>query len=626
MKTACAQMRVEPGKPDVNLRRMSEYIQQAEDAGCDIIAFPEMCVGGYLLGDKWLDESFCADLVSYNEDICAMSRNITVLYGNVYIDNRSKNKDGRIRKYNAAYAFQSQEPVKRAAASILPDGVYFKTLFPNYRIFDDERYFYSMMDFSLEKNISLEELLIPFEIEIGGTKHSFACEICEDLWFNDYSYRDKPLNVSRYFVENGAQMIFNLSSSPWTYGKDSARNRRIKEARDDSGRFVPFHYVNCVSVQNNGKNFVTFDGDSAVYNENADVIIEVESPYQESLLIYDTSVSYKIIPPVIRSKPGSHYLAAVQGIRAVDDIIGNSKFPYIIGLSGGIDSALVACLVEQAVGKDRVKLFNLPSRYNSEKTRSVARHIGNELGIPVTEISIESLVGESAKVLSAFSPSSFNMENVQAKIRGTSLLSNIAGITGGAMTCNGNKVEIALGYATLYGDVNGVIAPIGDLLKTEVFALAEYMNSSVYKKEVIPKILIPDDNFAFDLPPTAELKDAQIDPMKWGYHDALVRVFTEYRRKNPEDILRWYLEGVLAEKLEIPPRLLTLYGLTDPKVFVFDLEWVVSGIQRSVFKRVQSPPIIIMSRGAYGYDVRESQIPLSYTRGYHRLKKQLLEN
>lgn len=625
MKTACAQIRVEPGKPDENLRRMGEYIRQAEDAACDIIAFPEMCIGGYLLGDKWLDESFCADLMSYNSDVAAMSRNIAVLFGNVYVDPQAKNKDGRFRKYNAAYAFRDGVPVKRSAPSILPDGVSFKTLFPNYRIFDDERYFFSMTELALEKNISLEDLLIPFEIETKDGKLKFACEICEDLWFSDYSYKERPLNVSRIFIENGAQMIFNLSSSPWTYGKDSARNRRIKEARDDSGRFVPFHYVNCVSVQNNGKNFVTFDGDSAVYDGNADVIIGSETPYQESLLVHDLSAPHQAVSPVTRSKPESHYLAAVEGIRAVDNIIGNSKFPYIIGLSGGIDSALVACLIEQAVGRYRVKLFNLPSRYNSEKTRNVARHVGKELGIPVTEISIESLVEESAKVLSAFSPSAFNMENVQAKIRGTSILSNIAGITGGAMTNNGNKVEIALGYATLYGDVNGVIAPIGDLLKTEVFALAEYMNSSVYHKEVIPRILIPDSNFVFDLPPTAELKDKQVDPMKWGYHDALVRVFTDYRRRNPEEILRWYMEGILAAKLEIPERLITLYGLDDPEIFVKDLEWVVSCMQRSVFKRVQAPPIIIMSRGAYGYDVRESQIPLSYTKEYHRLKKQLLE-
>jgi NAD+ synthase (glutamine-hydrolysing) len=452
----------------------------------------------------------------------------------------------------------------------------------------------------------------------------FGCEICEDLWFGDYAYNGKPLNVSRMLVENGARMIFNLSSSPWTFGKDAARNRRIKEARADGASFSTFYYVNCVSVQNNGKNFVTFDGDSAVYDENAEVIIEAEKPFAEALLIHDRSGSFVPLKEEKREKAATHFNAAIEGIRAVDEIIGNSTFPYIIGLSGGVDSALVACLVERAVGKNRLKLFNLPSRYNSEKTKNAARRICGELDVPLVEIPIESMVEENAKLLSIFNPSSFNMENVQAKIRGTSILSNIAGIMGGAMTNNGNKVEIALGYATLYGDVNGVIAPLGDLLKTEVFDLSRYMNSSVYQREVIPSILLPDENYQFDLPPTAELKDAQRDPMKWGYHDALVRVFTDYKRKNPEDILSWYRDGILARELGIAESLLARYGLTNPKTFVDDLEWIVGCMQRAVFKRVQSPPIIIMSRGAYGYDVRESQIPVQYTRRYKELRAGIL--
>jgi len=192
------------------------------------------------------------------------------------------------------------------------------------------------------------------------------------------------------------------------------------------------------------------------------------------------------------------------------------------------------------------------------------------------------------------------------------------------MTSNGNKVEIALGYATLYGDVNGAIAPIGDLLKTEIFALAKFMNEKIFHDDVIPAILLPDEEYAFALPPTAELKTSQIDPMKWGYHDALVRLFTDYRRANPEDILEYYDGGSLAEKLEIPEKLLKLYGLDDPETFIKDLEWVITCMQKAVFKRIQSPPIIIMSKGSYGFDVRESQLPVCYTRKYHELKRKIL--
>jgi NAD+ synthase (glutamine-hydrolysing) len=141
---------------------------------------------------------------------------------------------------------------------------------------------------------------------------------------------------------------------------------------------------------------------------------------------------------------------------------------------------------------------------------------------------------------------------------------------------------------------------------------------------VIPAELLPDTNYSFGIAPSAELKIAQVDPMKWGYHDALVRVFTDYRRANPEDILDWYAGNTLAERLDIPGDLLVKYGLTDPKIFIDDLEWVVSCMQRSVFKRIQSPPIIIMSKGAYGYDVRESQLPLHYTRRYKKLRHEIL--
>src|SRR5262249_42359962 len=154
-------------------------------------------------------------------------------------------------------------------------------------------------------------------------------------------------------------------------------------------------------------------------------------------------------------------------------------------------------------------------------TKNAAAHAAARLGITLSSLPIESLVAANEALLAAFNPQTIHRENIQAKVRGTSILSNIAGILGGAMINNGNKVEIALGYATLYGDVNGVLAPLGDLLKTEVFALAHFLNDEIFQDEVIPNSLLPDDRFDFVVPPSAELKDNQRDPMKWGYHDAL---------------------------------------------------------------------------------------------------------
>jgi NAD+ synthase (glutamine-hydrolysing) len=295
-----------------------------------------------------------------------------------------------------------------------------------------------------------------------------------------------------------------------------------------------------------------------------------------------------------------------------------------VGLSGGIDSAVVVALLYKAVGPKRLIVFNLPSQYNSEKTKGLASLISRKLQLPLHVIPIQEISELNRALLSQFNPTDFNYENIQAKIRGTSVLSNVAGILNGFMTCNGNKVEIALGYATLYGDVNGVVAPIGDLLKTEVFEMARFLNNEIFKDEIIPADLIPDDKYNFGMPPSAELKHAQIDPMKWGYHDALIEAFTDYRKVSPETILLWYSEKCLCEKLGIAQSLFEQYQLDNAIVFIEDLEWVVKSMQRMVFKRVQAPPIIILSKGSYGYDIRESQLPYFLSDEYVRLREEIL--
>jgi NAD+ synthase (glutamine-hydrolysing) len=623
MKLALGQIRVISGDPVKNYETMRQYINKAVDYGCSLIAFPEMCVGGYLLGDRWTDETWCDYLMAFNEKIKDLSENIAVIYGNVFVDNGSKNKDGRRRKFNAAYAFYNRKPVKHAAG-ILPDGIAIKCLLPNYRIFDDERYFFSLQELAADEGLPIQELLQPFIATIGGKQISFGVEICEDLWFNDYYYNKKPLNVSKYLIENGAELIVNLSSSPWTYGKNNARNNRIRDSFNDCRNFVPFYYVNCVGCQNNGKNIIVFDGDSTVYNKNAEVIKAADDPFEEELIVVDTS---QVLRPYIKENlPGicAKYKAILEGIRGMDQIIGNSIFTYVIGVSGGIDSALVLCLLHKAVGNKRIIAVNMPTKYNSEKTKNIAKKLAEKLEIPYFVLPIEELVNCNTAILSQFNPDELNCENIQAKLRGTSILSNIAGIVNGLMVCNGNKVEVALGYATLYGDVNGGVAPIADLLKTEVFEMASFINDKIYKEETIPYSLIPNALYEFEMPPSAELKHNQIDPMKWGYHDALVRAFTDYKKYNPADILQWYKDGVLCEQLGISKELFIKYQLYTPQTFISDLEWVVKNMQKAVFKRIQSPPIIILSKGAFGCDIRESQLPFNLTDRYRQLKNEIL--
>jgi NAD+ synthase (glutamine-hydrolysing) len=654
MKIALAQMDVVANKPKQNLETMLKMINEAKDNHVDLIAFPEMCVGGYLLGDKWLDDNYCRNLMSFNEDIKNASDGIAVAFGNVYLDDKINervgdnfvnevisgfhpNKDGRTRKYNAVYVVQNGEYVeKKIETNILPKGVLAKTLLPNYRIFDDERYFFSMQDITKDFDLKLDDLVQPFLIEVDGRKVPIGFEICEDLWCNDYRKNGNAINPTKYLVENGAQQIVNLSASPWTFGKNGARDRRIeflKKELDDL--FVPFFYVNNVGAQNNGKNIVTFDGGSTIYNGNGNPVIFAKEAYREEMLYFDTEQKIDAKTRIEDPKIAQKYKAIVRGIQHVKDITGAVAQPkYVIGLSGGIDSSVVAALVERAVGNDKLLGINMPTKFNSAKTKDAAKQLAKNLDIPYITVPIEEIVEANAGTLAQFVTRDYvdnipdlALENIQAKIRGTSVLSNVAGIYSAIFTNNGNKLETALGYATLYGDVGGAIAPIADLTKAEVFDLAKYLNREIYGREVVPEKMIPDNLYRFQkdqIAPSAELKNAQIDPMKFGYHDALLDRFTDYKKSSAEDVLRWYIDGTLEQNLGISTDLIYRWGIEDPKTFVDDLEWFDRKVQQNVFKRVQAPPIIITSKSAYGYDIRESQLPYETTREYDLLRDKVL--
>jgi NAD+ synthase (glutamine-hydrolysing) len=649
MKIALAQMEVLPGQPGKNVDSMLRLIEEARAQDVDLIVFPEMCVGGYLLGDEWRNENFCKDLMEYNEILRKASNGIAIAYGNIFLDSeinkrvgdtkKHPNKDGTTRKYNAVYVFQDGKPVSRAndSSRILPEGVQPKTLLPNYRIFDDERYFFSLQDISKDFSIKLEKLAQPFMIRIDGSEVPVGFELCEDLWCEDYRMGGESVNTTKILINNGARYILNSSSSPWTFGKNSARDRRVRFLKQDSGEsFVPFLYVNCTGAQNNGKNIVTFDGGSTAYNNDGLPVAFAKKVYQEELIIIDTDIlNGESSARTEDSKIAQKYDAIITGIRHMKNIYGVSEDPkFIVGLSGGVDSALVAALLVKAVGPEKVMTVNMPSAYNSEKTKNSAKKVAESLGIRYAVQSIQEMAELNIKVLNDMDVdgtgkklSSLNEENVQAKIRGTSILSNAASKYNATFTNNGNKLETALGYATLYGDVGGALAVIGDLTKAEVFEMARYVNNVVYRKEVIPESVFPDELFRFGkdkIIPSAELKNDQIDPMKFGYHDKLLEVMTDFRKKSGEDVMRWYLEGTMEKNLGVSTELIQRWGIDDPKTFLDDIEWFERSVRRNIFKRVQSPPIIITSKSAYGYDIRESMFPFITSMEHERLRLEIL--
>jgi NAD+ synthase (glutamine-hydrolysing) len=642
-------MDVVPGKPEHNVKKMLDMISRAKDKSADLIAFPELCISGYLISDKWYDDAFCHDMMAYNDVIRDASQGISIAYGNIFVDDDINarigdehphpNKDGRTRKYNTAVIVQNGEFARRkSAVKLLPEGHQPKTLFPNYRFFDDERYFYSLHEIATDFGVKLTTLAQPYLINVKGREIPVGFEICEDLWCKDYREELSAMNITKHLINNGAELVINLSASPWTIGKHSARDRRLLFLKEEVGdQFVPFVYVNNVGAQNNGKNIITFDGGSSVYNQNGQPSLINKSRFKEELFFTEaanlTTLDHRPKVDHIEQK----YEAIRTGIRHIRDMNGWDDHPkFLVGLSGGVDSALSAALVSSVVGPDNVLTVNMPSVYNSSKTIAAADHVAQKLGIQHLNIPIDSIVEPQQQLFNSLdrqleSPKwmrDLSDENIQAKTRGTSILSNVAGRYGYMFTNNGNKLEIALGYVTLYGDVGGAVAPIGDLTKSEVFEMARLINR-MKGQSIIPESLLPDELFRFaadQIIPSAELKDEQIDPMKFGYHCAVLTAMTRFIRVTPEDLCTWFLQGSLHSNLEIPLNLIERWGVDDPKTFIEDLEWFSSSIQKSVFKRIQAPPVIVSSTSAYGYDIRETQMPHYRTRKFIELKGQVLKS
>jgi NAD+ synthase (glutamine-hydrolysing) len=610
MKIALAQIKVELNKPDQNVKKMLHYINELGNS-IDVIAFPEMCIGGYFLSDKLTETNFCLELERYNPYIVEMSNKfpgLVIIWGNIKImniDSTLKNKDGRLRKYNSAY--------------IAENGLLYginKTLLPTYREFDDSRYFSS----------NSTQAIKPFKSRKG---FSIGVELCEDLWCSDYS-----INPTQILFDKGADVIINISASPFSVNKFQARDNSVKKLYCES--HVPFFYVNCVGVQNNGKNIITFDGDSRIYNEKGEKQENISlAPYEEGIICGEVSnkklVSSHIFlgrheRPITQMTPiKQKFDAIIESLKYMHEISGNKKF--IIGLSGGIDSALSAALSTIAIGKENLIAYNLPNIFNSEKTKDIAKLCAKNLGIVYKIIPIEELCNATINSLVGI-PSDLVWENVQSKIRGL-ILTTEAQINDGIVISNGNKVEIATGYFTLYGDSVGAISPLGDLLKIEVFEMSKYINETY--GNLIPEDIIPDKKLNFKIAPSAELKVEQIDPFQWGIDDKLIELLMNYNKYSMYEILLDFSIGVLhsAGKWDIPPEYFRKWGYDNTKAsiekFCEHLEWFVNLIYNSTFKRVQTPPIPILSKSAFGYDYRESILPNNIPTNYWALKRELLE-
>ena len=593
------------------------------------------------------------------------------MWGSLDADFQRRGDDGRTRKYNAAFIAHNGLWLDNG---ILPGRCY-KTLLPNYREFEDKRHFFAMDRWATERDLSIEQALQPFSLP-GGQRVGLM--LCEDMWDGDYAI--KP---GRILEANGAETLINLSCSPWTWRKNDKRHRVAAALLSQSNSQL--FYVNACGIQNNGKDIYALDGASTIYGSDG-TIIAMQASYCEGILTEASgALSGQDQPkaPGATPSPTADLAAAdcaetlltlVQVLRRWFTTLGEPK--VAIGLSGGIDSALVASLLAIALGPERVWAVNMPSRFNSATTKNAAAQLAANLGIHYALIPIQESAEFTAKQVETAlwtggehpgSPaghpqqltlSGLNRENIQARDRGGRVLAAVASAIGGVFTNNGNKTETALGYATLYGDINGAIAPIADLYKTQVYALARLINAchangtlalatgpdpaginAQWGKQfhtpggdgLIPQTIL-------DVVPSAELSEAQNvdegkgDPIRYDYHDALLYQFIDggfqadypvaYGRRDPFDLLRWYADGEIDRRLGIAEGCCARY-CPDLESFIHDLEEKWTLYKRSTFKRIQSPPIIALSKRAFGFDLRESVNPVYLSLQYRRLRDQL---
>lgn len=609
-----AQMRPIPANVRANLETMQKAIAEARTRGAEMIVFPELATSGYLLGDRWEHESFLQEIESANEVIRTESGQgtpMTIVWGSLRVDPKHVGTDGRTRKYNAVFIARNGEWVGNGTLS----GWIPKTNMPEYGIFDDARYFYPAEKLAQEKNISIETLLSPFVIPHGGGTLSLGLTVCEDIW--DEAYLIKP---TRIYAEHGVDLLINVSSSPWTLGKRGARERVLASRVRGAG--IPILYVNAVGLQNNTKNLVWFDGGSLFIDRNHSIewrgAVHHEGQYHLEIQDLHTVVeSPARIAQEATLDIEDIFVALIEGMR--------SFFPrgkkVVIGLSGGIDSAVSVALLVEALGRDSVIAVNMPTEYNSKTTRSLAEQCAKNLGIKYLVVPIQELYEVRLQGLAHVgysTPPMLVKENIQARERG-SVLASIAACEDGMFVNNGNKTEVALNYFTLYGDAAGAAAFLGDLWKGQVYELAEYINRRS-GREIIPQGII-------DIVPSAELsKDQNVDegkgdPIFYPYHDRLLRMFAE-RQWDAMTALKSLVEGTLEADIGCESGTLRKY-FSLPKDVVENLEWAWARYNME-FKRGQLPPVFITSRRAFGFDWRGIIASAHISKEYEALKERYL--
>ena len=546
-----AQCSFSVGSIQENKETILNCFEEAESVESDIVIFPELAITGYPPEDLLLRESFIGKNFAVLEEIAAFSSLTSGVIG--FVDRKSdhNNQDNNKRTIANAAAIVQNGDVR---------GIYHKSFLPNYSVFDEARYF--------SKGTQADTLFWYDDIAIG-------INICEDIWIENGPAEEQ--------VKQGASLIININASPYDIQKNETRKEIVMKKALKLN--VPIIYLNMVG----GQDELVFDGGSFVVDDLGEIIYQASS-FKEEVFHLDIDLKIKkqndksslLIRPKttelkdIKSKPSmseneSIYSALKLGLL---DYVSKNKFTKVlIGISGGIDSALTAAICVDALGAQNVIGVAMPSKYNSKDSLNDAIKLSTNLGIKLKTIEIEKIVDSFRETLKNSLNEELGQitdENIQSRVRGN-ILMGLSNQTGAMVVSTGNKSEMAVGYSTLYGDLAGGFALIKDLYKSKVYELSNYRNSI---SEVIPKDIITKE-------PSAELRPNQLDTDSLPDYEVLDKILNLYIEQDSSS------EKIIATGIQ--PDL------------VYD---VLEKVDRNEYKRKQVAPGVKLTQKAFGKDRR----------------------
>jgi len=508
MKLGLAQTNTIVGDLRGNQRKILSAYRKLVDEGAELIVFPELVLTGYPPRDLLFKSRFVEDNLAAMEAIAAEIGDVPALVGYV-----ARNPATRGRRLFNAAAWCERGKIRKTAS---------KSLLPTYDVFDEDRYFESADG--------------PLILNWKGWR--FGITICEDIWTGSIvetsrHYEKDPLAT---FEKADLDLIINLSASPWHYGKDSTRQAIVRSAALRTSK--PVLYVNAVG----GNDELVFDGHSMVMSGEGELRCGLP-PFREATQVYDLDkAENEVHPDFQRDSLADIHDALVLGLR---DYAHKSGFKKgLVGLSGGIDSALTAALAKEALGADNVIGISLPSAISSEHSKDDARKLAENLGISYHSLPIAKVVEASMSTLTTLfdgMEADVTEENIQARARGL-LLMAVSNKFGALLLTTGNKSEIAVGYCTLYGDMAGGLAVISDLPKTRVYALSHWINR---EREIIPWNTIKKE-------PSAELRPDQRDEDSlppYPILDAILKRYIEEGQSSAEIIEAGYQESIVRDMI-----------------------------------------------------------------------------